>query len=97
MSKESRATHRARGNCPPVYPPLDAHKRRETAILNTWEGMGVEVVTRAGIHHKAAIIDRVIAWEGSLNILQHWKSKEHMTRHEDAEYISQLMDVLGVE
>ena len=45
---------------------------------------------------KAAVIDRAIAWEGSLNILQHWKSKEHITRHEDPEYIKQLMDVLEI-
>jgi len=77
--------------------PLDAHEGKEAAILDTWEGMGVEVVTREGIHQKAAIIDRVIAWEGSLNILQHWQSKEHMTRHEDPEYIKKLMDVLEIE
>jgi superfamily II DNA helicase RecQ len=77
--------------------PLVAQERREAAILDTWEGMGVEVVYREGIHHKAAIIDQVIAWEGSLNILQHWKSKEHMTRHEDPEYIKQLMDVLEIK
>ncbi len=77
--------------------PLRARGQREAAILDTWEGMGVDIVYREGIHHKAAVIDRAIAWEGSLNILQHWKSKEHMTRHEDPEYIKQLMDVLEIK
>jgi len=76
--------------------PLEAHKRREAAILDTWEGFGVEVVYREGIHQKAAFFDRVIAWEGSLNILQHWQTAEHMTRHEDSAYIKQLMAVLGI-
>ena len=77
--------------------PLEGYRRREGAILDTWESMGVEVVYREGIHHKAAIIDRAIAWEGSLNILQHWDSGEQMTRHEDPEYIKELMDVLGIK
>lgn len=76
--------------------PLGALRRREEAILNTWEGMGVEVIFRKGIHHKAAIIDRAIAWEGSLNILQHWNTAEQMTRHEDPEYVEQLFDVLNL-
>ena len=53
--------------------------------------------TGEGIHHKAAVIDRSIAWEGSLNILQHGDSGEQMTRHEDPGYIKELMDVLGVK
>ena len=77
--------------------PLEGGRRREEAILNTWEAMGVEVIYREGIHHKAAIIDRSIAWEGSLNILQHWNTQEQMTRHEDPGYIEQLLDVLGVK
>ena len=77
--------------------PLEGYRRREEAILDTWESMGVEVVYREGIHQKAAIIDRSIAWAGSLNILQHWDSGEQMTRHEDPEYIRQLMDVLEIK
>ena len=76
--------------------PLRARDQRAAAILDTWEGMGVEITRREGIHHKAAVIDRAIAWEGSLNILQHWKSKEHMTRHADPEYIKKLMEVLEI-
>ena len=34
---------------------------------------------------------------GMLKILQHWKSKEHMTRHEDPEYIKELMKVLEIK
>lgn len=77
--------------------PLEAHRRREEAILDTWEAMGVDVVYREGIHHKAAIIDRAIAWEGSLNILQHWNTQEQMTRHEDPGYIERLVSVLGIK
>ncbi len=80
--------------------PLAAHQRREAAILDTWEGMGVEITRREGIHHKAAVIDRAIAWDGSLNILQHLlpprSTPEQMTRHEAPEYIKQLMGVLEI-
>ncbi len=76
---------------------LEGHRRREEAILDSCEALGVEVVYREEMHHKAAIIDRAIAWEGSLNILQHWNTQEQMTRHEDPEYIKQLMKVLEVK
>lgn len=77
-------------------PPEDL-SRSPAAILDTLEGMGVEVTLRKRIHHKAAIIDRAIAWEGSLNILQHWDSGEQMTRHKDSGYIRQLLSVLEVK
>ena len=77
-------------------PPQDL-ARSPAAVLDTLEGMGVDIALRKQIHHKAAIIDRAIAWEGSLNILQHWDTGEQMTRHEDVEYIRQLLNVLGLK
>ena len=43
----------------------------------------VEIVSQ--IHHKIAIIDDAIWWEGSLNILSFGKSGEHMRRFEGPE------------
>ena len=77
-------------------PPEDL-SRSPAAILDTLEGMGVDVTLRKQIHHKAAILDRAIAWEGSLNILQHWDTGEQMTRHDDSGYVKQLLDVLGLK
>ena len=35
----------------------------------------VNVIERRSMHQKVAIIDEVIAWEGSLNILSHGTQK----------------------
>ena len=87
----------ARGAKVQIYVrPLEGDRPREEAILDTWEAMGVAVIYQDQIHQKAAIIDRAIAWAGSLNILQHWDSKEQMTRHEDPEHVRQLLKVLGL-
>lgn len=81
-----------------VRPPDDygANLEEKIMALDTLEAIGAEVIRREKIHYKAAIIDRATAWEGSLNILQHWNSKEQMTRHEDPKYIKQLLDVLDL-
>jgi len=73
---------------------------KDFAVLT---GRGVKVrlylrPLRAFQRSEGAILD---TWEGSLNILQHLlpprSTSEQMTRHEDPEYIKQLMDVLGVQ
>ena len=56
--------------------PLAHHS--ESAI-QTFETLGIQVyVTRNEHHHKLAILDRQILWEGSLNILSQTKSREIM-------------------
>ena len=48
------------------------------------------------MHHKIAIIDDSIAWEGSLNILSHWGSGEHMRRFGDEGVVEEILGSLGV-
>jgi hypothetical protein len=46
-------------------------------LLQSW---GIHVNLRKGVHEKFALIDLEILWEGSLNILSHINTKEHMRR-----------------
>lgn len=46
-------------------------------MLRSW---GIHVNLRKDIHAKLAVVDDEILWEGSLNILSHANSKEHMRR-----------------
>ena len=69
---------------------------QEVYNIQTLEAIGVKI-TYIEKMHQAAITDRDIAWEGSLNILQHWDSHEQMTRHTDEEYIRELLGVLDID
>ncbi|OPX93691.1 MAG: DNA topoisomerase I [Pelotomaculum sp. PtaB.Bin104] len=51
-------------------------------VINQFENLGAKVIQRKGMHQKIAIIDNKIAWEGSLNILSHKDTQEHMRRFE---------------
>lgn len=49
-------------------------------VIEQLRTIGIEVTERRRMHQKVAIIDRSIAWEGSLNILSHRDSDEQMRR-----------------
>lgn len=49
-------------------------------MLKSW---GVHVNLRRAIHGKFAVIDETILWEGSLNILSHASTSEHMRRWDE--------------
>jgi DNA-binding XRE family transcriptional regulator len=74
-------------------PLLDARVRTrldtQTALINWLKSAGVQVILRKGIHAKFVIIDEDILWEGSLNFLSHYGTREHVrcsvTREEVAE------------
>ncbi len=68
--------------------PIEEHEnimRSEvTCALRDYEAFGATISYLPGyIHQKAAIIDREILWEGSLNILSQRKSHEMMRRIPD--------------
>lgn len=56
--------------------------RQAEMVFDALTDAGVEIVERRGLHQKLAIIDRAVAWEGSLNILSHseGRTEEHMRR-----------------
>lgn len=67
--------------------PIDEHHARHMvqeaeAVISQLESIGVTVVQRSKIHQKIVIIDDRICWEGSLNLLSHNDTLEHMRRLE---------------
>ena len=61
--------------------PQAAYSLREFGLaIRTLESWGIHVNLRKAIHIKFAVIDEAILWEGSLNILSHANTKEHMRR-----------------
>jgi hypothetical protein len=50
------------------------------SCMRELEAIGVHVNMRESIHEKLAIIDNHIFWDGSLNILSHFDTKERVTR-----------------
>lgn len=65
--------------------------------LKRYEELGVCIFYMGRyIHEKAAIIDREILWEGSLNILAHNASNEMMRRTQSEESAMEVMNCLGL-
>ncbi len=65
--------------------------------LKRYEEMGVCVFYLGKyIHEKAAIIDREILWEGSLNILAHRAGNEMMRRIRDEDSAMQVISHIGL-
>ena len=74
-----------------VYMRLQAQK--SVALL---QDEGIQVLFTGGHHRKIAILDRVILWEGSLNILSQRESCEYMRRLESEKLTSQTLQFIGV-
>lgn len=66
-------------------------------MLELYEEMGVCIFFLGKyIHEKAAIIDRKILWEGSLNILSHRAGNELMRRTKDENSAMQVISYLNL-
>jgi len=81
--------------------PLEEHEymaRSEiSSALKNYEEYGACIIYLPGyIHQKAAIIDRTVLWEGSLNILSQRESHEMMHRTVDEDFAKQIMLHLGL-
>ncbi|MBP9092893.1 AAA family ATPase [bacterium] len=67
--------------------PIDEHSQRHTvqeaeAVVSQLQSIGVTVIQRSKTQQKIVIIDDRICWEGSLNLLSHSDTPEHMRRLE---------------
>lgn len=60
-------------------------------VIDQLRSIGVNVIERRSMHQKVAIIDDVIAWEGSLNILSHKDTGEHMRRFEGPSTVEEII------
>lgn len=81
--------------------PIEEHEnimKAEVALaLKDYEAVGAIISYLPGyIHQKAAIIDREILWEGSLNILSQRKSREMMRRIFDETVARQVIAYLNI-
>lgn len=81
--------------------PLEEHdmvmKSEVMCALRDYEELGACLVYLPGyIHEKLAVIDRLILWEGSLNILSQRKSRELMRRIPDDVTVKHTMQYLGI-
>jgi len=61
-------------------------------VIELLQEMGIKVFQLKNMHQKIAVIDRKITWEGSLNILSHQTSHEHMRRFEGAKTAEQIIN-----
>lgn len=63
--------------------------------IRWFENTGIQVLLVAGGHHrKLAIIDKIILYEGSLNILSQSNSKEIMRRINSSKFTLQMINYL---
>ena len=66
--------------------------------IQRFENSGIQVLLCDGNHHrKLAIIDRLILYEGSLNILSQTKSREIMRRIPEEQVVLQTFNFLGFD
>jgi hypothetical protein len=66
-------------------------------VIDQLRSIGGTVVERHSMHQKVAIIDDAIAWEGSLNILSHKDSGEHMRRFEGPSTVEEIIRNLELD
>lgn len=74
-------------------PPVKEHERSYVAQA---ESQGLQVLQRNDWHHKVAIIDAEICWEGSLNITSHNSSRDTMRRLVGRKYATEYRQLLGL-
>lgn len=80
--------------------PITSHsgvmEEEASFVVEALRGSGVVVIQRAKMHQKIALIDRKIAWEGSLNILSHRDTGEHMRRIPFQKTVEKLVEFLDL-
>jgi len=73
--------------------------RESEVVIATLRSIGVKVIPRyhSKKHFKTAIMDNRILWDGSLNILSHKNTEEHMWRFEGSSAIDQIVKDLQLD
>ncbi len=76
----------------------ESNRHFATNEILSYKEMGVNIILLNGHHHrKLAILDQAILWEGSLNILSHYRSKEIMRRIEGKKTAKEMIDFLDLK
>lgn len=77
---------------------LQSHMAKEAEeVIAALKKTGVSVFERSKIHQKIVIVDDQVCWEGSLNILSHRDTREHMRRLEGAAFAEELRRSLRLD
>lgn len=66
-------------------------------VIRQLRSIDANVIERRSMHQKVALLDNTIAWEGSLNILSHRDTGEHMRRFEGASAIEEIIRNLDLD
>lgn len=74
---------------------VSRENRQLQTLIGELADVGVEVIQVDKLHEKLAFIDEDVAWAGSLNILSHQSSTEHMMRFTNKQLVSTLMQCVG--
>ncbi len=72
-------------------------KYEAEAAVSALQALGVQVLYTDNHHRKLAIIDNLILWEGSLNILSQAVSSEVMRRLESEALANEMVDFIKLE
>jgi predicted nucleic acid-binding Zn-ribbon protein len=80
----------------PISSQSDVMAEEARRVIEALQQLGVVVIQRSKMHQKIALIDGCIAWEGSLNILSHRDTGEHMRRLPYQKTVEKLIEFLDV-
>ena len=66
-------------------------------LIEYMKESGIHVAQRKKMHEKIAFIDNKIFWSGSLNILSHKDTSEHMLRMESKKAVAELKSLIRID
>lgn len=81
----------------PINQQVGEMVNQAEVVIDQLRKIGAKVIERRSMHQKVAIVDNAIAWEGSLNILSHKDSGEHMRRFEERSAIEEIRKNLELD
>ena len=81
----------------PINQQVGEMANQADVVIRQLRSIGANVIERRNMHQKVAILDNAIAWEGSLNILSHRDTGEHMRRFECPSAIEEIVRNLELE
>jgi len=81
----------------PINQQVGEMANQAEVVIRQLRSVGAQVIKLPNMHQKVAILDNSIAWEGSLNILSHRDTGEHMRRFEGPSAIEEIIRNLELE
>lgn len=81
----------------PINQQVGEMANQADVMMRQLRSIDAIVVERRNMHQKVAILDNAIAWEGSLNILSHRDTGEHMRRFEGPSAIEEIIRSLELD